>query len=334
MALLAAQGGNVLRPGHSASSEETMEAADAYGIMIDQPSGDGEGYWNTSSNPTADDLQLKQELHRDMIIRDRSHPSILDWERDNGGMNPTLADELGTLESTWDRIDKRVGADRTYSPAYGFMDECDGAGCEAGNKEQNPDNPAFGAEYWDNKGTGRGLAWDYELDSAAPYLDDWRKGKAANTFGMAQWYGWDSGRGESLGGVPKSAQHGELCPVAWLLLHGRKSLSPAALLHLPGQLGTLFDPAVGSPGASLESRLRVHTGHSDSGERVQQLFCSSPADQRRRQGSGHRSRTSGSDAQSVEHQLQLGSKPEHNRYAGPGPLDGELGSGHSHRGMH
>ena len=188
MAQIAAQGGNVWRPGHSTSSEEMVEAADAYGIMIDQPSGDGEGYWNASSNPTADDEQLKQELHRDMIIRDRSHPSILDWERDNGGMNPTLANELGTIETTWDDINPRVSADRTYSPTYGFMDECDGAGCEAGNKEQNPNNPAFGAEYWDNMGTGRGLAYDYELAFAAPYLDDWRQGREANAFGMAQWY--------------------------------------------------------------------------------------------------------------------------------------------------
>lgn len=188
MAQIAAQGGNVWRPGHSTSSEEMVQAADAYGIMIDQPSGDGEGYWNASSNPTADDLQLKQELHRDMIIRDRSHPSILDWERDNGGMNATLANELAILETTWDNINPRGSADRTYSPAYGWIDECDGAGCEAGNKEQNPNNPAFGAEYWDNMGTGRGLAYDYELAFAAPYLDDWRQGREANAFGMAQWY--------------------------------------------------------------------------------------------------------------------------------------------------
>ena len=188
MAQIAAQGGNVWRPGHSTSSEELVEAADAYGIMIDQPSGDGEGYWNASSNPTADDLVLKQELHRDMIIRDRSHPSILDWERDNGGMNAALASELGTIETTWDNINPRGSADRTYSPSFGLIDECDGAGCEAGNKQQNPNNPAFGAEYWDNMGTGRGLAYDYELAFAAPYLDDWRKGRAANAFGMAQWY--------------------------------------------------------------------------------------------------------------------------------------------------
>ncbi|MGA9670542.1 MAG: fibronectin type III domain-containing protein [Terracidiphilus sp.] len=192
MAQIAAQGGNVWRVGHSTSSEELVEAADAYGIMIDQPSGDGEGYWNATSNATADDLTLKQELHRDMIIRDRSHPSILDWEEDNGGMNPTLADELSTLGTQWDNINPRVQADRTYSPAYAYMGECDGAGCEGGIKDQNPNNPAFGAEYWDDMGTGRGLAWDYELAFAAPYLDDWRQGREANAFGIAQWYFADS----------------------------------------------------------------------------------------------------------------------------------------------
>ena len=185
LAQFAAGGGNVWRPGHSTSSEEFVAAADAYGIMIDQPSGDGEGSF---TNPSADDAQLKQELHRDMIIRDRSHPSILDWEMDNGGNNLTLANQLNAIGLQWDAINPRKQASRAYSPQYAFIDECDGAGCEVGNKQQNPNNPAFGAEYWDNVGTGRGLAWDYELAFANGYLNDWRNGRANNTFGMAQWY--------------------------------------------------------------------------------------------------------------------------------------------------
>jgi len=196
MQLLAAQGGNVLRPGHSTSSEEVVEAADALGIMIDQPSGDGEGNWN-AGNYTADDWQLKQEVHRDMIVRDRSHPSILDWERDNGGLTDAIASQLATIESTWDHINTRASADRGYQPSWGLIDECDGAGCEIGNKGEFPNNPAFGAEYWDNTGTARG-AWDYELAFAAQYVDDWRRGRAANAFGMAQWYAWDSPGEQSL----------------------------------------------------------------------------------------------------------------------------------------
>ena len=190
LAQFAAAGGNVWRPGHSTSSEEFVAAADAYGIMVDQPSGDGEGYWGIGPNggPTADDLQLKQELHRDMIIRDRSHPSILDWEEDNGGMNAELSAALATVETTWDGIQVRKQATRSGNPSYAFINECDSAGCEIANKTSNPDYPAFGAEYWDNIGTGRGLAYDNELAFAAPYIDDWRRGREANAFGMAQWY--------------------------------------------------------------------------------------------------------------------------------------------------
>jgi hypothetical protein len=188
MAQFAESGGNVWRPGHSTSSEEFVEAADAYGIMIDQPSGDGEGSF---ANPSADDMMLKTEIHRDMIIRDRSHPSILDWEEDNGGNNVGLVSTLASLEAQWDNINPRQQATRAYLPAYANyvgLQECDGAGCESGIKQSNPTKPAFGAEYWDNIGTGRGLAWDNELAFAAPYLNDWRNGRVNNAFGMAQWY--------------------------------------------------------------------------------------------------------------------------------------------------
>ncbi|MCU1248028.1 MAG: coagulation factor 5/8 type domain protein [Edaphobacter sp.] len=188
LAQFAASGGNIWRPGHSTSSEEFVEAADAYGIMIDQPSGDGEGSF---TNPSADNTTLKTEIHRDMIIRDRSHPSILDWEEDNGGNNLSLVSTLASLEAQWDNINPREQATRAYLPSYSNyvgIDECDGVGCESGIKQTYPSKPAFGAEYWDNIGTGRGLAWDNELAFAAPYLKAWREGRANNTFGMAQWY--------------------------------------------------------------------------------------------------------------------------------------------------
>ncbi|MGI4828982.1 MAG: discoidin domain-containing protein [Janthinobacterium lividum] len=188
LALFAAGGGNIWRPGHSTASEEFVDAADAYGIMIDEPSGDGEGSF---TSPSADDQTLKTELHRDMIIRDRSHPSILDWEEDNGGNNLSLVTTLASLEAKWDNINPRQQATRAYLPAYKSyvgINECDGAGCEVGIKSSTPTLPAFGAEYWNDVGTGRGLAWDNELAFAAPFVDDWRKGRAANTFGMAQWY--------------------------------------------------------------------------------------------------------------------------------------------------
>ena len=182
--LFAAGGGNLWRPGHSTTSEEFVDAADAYGVMIVQPSGDGENGFNT---PTADDVTLKKELHRDMIIRDRSHPSILAWESDNGVTNHAVGAALIAIDQTWDPINSRVAADRTPDPANGLLLGCTLEGCEIGVKNQFPNNPAWGSEYWGN-GTARGLAYDFELAFVAPFLNDWHKSRQANAFGMAQWY--------------------------------------------------------------------------------------------------------------------------------------------------
>ena len=184
LAQFAAAGGNIWRPGHSTTSEEFVNAADAYGIMIDQPSGDGEEAFAT---PPANDVTLKKELHRDMIIRDRSHPSILDWESNNGTMAESVGTALLAINQTWDPINTRVAADRTPDPVNGYVLGCTLQGCEVGVKNQYPNNPAYGMEYWGN-GTARGLAYDYELAFAAPFLDSWRQGREANAFAMSQWY--------------------------------------------------------------------------------------------------------------------------------------------------
>jgi len=195
LSLLAAEGGNIYRPGHSTSSEEFVNAADAYGIMIDQPSGDNEEAFAAAGNPTPDMITLKEELHRDMIVRDRSHPSIFDWESNNGTMEESIGTALLSINSQWDPINTRVAADRTPDNVNGYLLGCTLEGCEVGVKEttdsalgQNlTNNPAWGSEYW-GTGTARGLAWNYELAFVAPFLDNWRLGKAADAMGMAQWY--------------------------------------------------------------------------------------------------------------------------------------------------
>ena len=184
LAQFVAAGGNIWRPGHSSSSEEFVNAADEYGVMVDQPSGDGEEAFAT---PPADDVTLKEELHRDMIVRDRSHPSILDWESNNGTMAESIGTALLAIDKTWDPINTRAAADRTPDPVNGYVLGCTLQGCEVGVKNQFPNNPAYGMEYWGN-GTGRGLAYDYELAYVAPFLDSWRQGRAANAFAMSQWY--------------------------------------------------------------------------------------------------------------------------------------------------
>ena len=181
---LAAEGGNIYRPGHSTSSEEFVNAADAYGIMIDQPSGDNE---EAFASPTADMVTLKEELHRDMIVHDRSHASILDWESNNGTMEESVGEALLAINSQWDPINTRVAADRTPDPVNGYLLGCTLEGCEVGVKNDFPNNPAWGAEYW-GTGTARGLAWNYEIAFVAPFLGNWRQGRAADAMGMAQWY--------------------------------------------------------------------------------------------------------------------------------------------------
>ncbi|HVJ51622.1 MAG TPA: beta-1,3-glucanase family protein [Aliidongia sp.] len=189
--LLAEAGGSLYRPGHSTESEEFVDAADAFGIMIVQPSGEGEGAFSAHCDAQpCDDQTLKSELHRDMIVRDRNHPSILAWEADNGAIDTEFAQSLKALSKVWDPINTRAQADRTPNPANGDILGCTLEGCEVLVKQEFPGNPAWGAEYW-GTGTAR-QAWDSELAFAAPFLDNWRQGKQANTFGMVQWYLADS----------------------------------------------------------------------------------------------------------------------------------------------
>jgi len=87
----------------------------------------------------------------------------------------------------WDPVNTRIAADRTPDPVNGYLLGCTLEGCEVGVKNEFPNNPAWGSEYW-GTGTARGLAWNFEIAFVAPFLDNWRQGKAANTMGMAQWY--------------------------------------------------------------------------------------------------------------------------------------------------
>ena len=199
LAQLAAAGGALWRPGHSSSSPEFVAAADAYGIFIVQPSGDGENGFATACSAAAANFQqcqdketLKKELHRDMIIRDRSHPSILAWEANNGAMHEDYAAALKQVSLQWDPINSRAQSDRTPDVNNGDVISCDGAGCETYlHTHDAASKPVYGAEYWANWGTQR-TAYDYELAFALQYLNPWTQARKVNTFGTAQWYFADS----------------------------------------------------------------------------------------------------------------------------------------------
>jgi hypothetical protein len=183
--IMADCGGNLWRPGHSSCSPGFVAACDNYGIMLVQPSGEGEGAFSAS---TTTDYRgtLKSEIHRDMIIRDRNNPSILAWESSNGAMATPLAQALKAISVQWDPVNTRAQADRTPNSANGDILSCTLSGCEIGVKRQFPNNPAWCAEAW-NRSSAR-FAYDYEIAFAAQYVQNWRASVAASCFGVCQWY--------------------------------------------------------------------------------------------------------------------------------------------------
>ncbi len=196
--LLAQAGGSLYRPGHSSEGPEFIAAADALGVMLIQPSGDGEnGFANlcptatgsnrpNGCNANGDDMELKKETHRDMIIHDRNNPSVLAWEADNGSTDTSFAQSLKALSRVWDPVNTRAQSDRTPNPANGDILGCSGDGCDIGVKNQYPTSPAWGSEYWGD-GVQRSL-YDYELLFAMNPVKNWSQGLRQNVFGMAHWY--------------------------------------------------------------------------------------------------------------------------------------------------
>jgi len=183
--LLADIGGNLWRPGHSPCSPGFVDACDNYGIMLIQPSGEGEGAFSATIATDPRGI-LKSEIHRDMIIRDRNNPSILSWESSNGAIATPFAQSLKAISVVWDSIHTRAQADRTPNPANGDILSCTLSGCENLVKSTYPNNPAWGAEYWG--GASSRFAYDNELQFAGEFLQKWKSAKNANCFGMAQWY--------------------------------------------------------------------------------------------------------------------------------------------------
>jgi beta-galactosidase len=187
--LLADIGGNLWRPGHSSCSPAFVDACDAFGIMIIQPSGEGEGSFSTTSiNTPATKRTVKKEIHRDVIIRDRNHPSILAWEGSNAGMDPDYCDTLRTLGRTWDSLAPKAMAVRgtPYVAGQNDLHGCTLTGCDAQQKPLKPDWPWWGSEYW-GRASAR-YAYNNQVEFSGEFLRDWAAGIKNKCFGMVQWY--------------------------------------------------------------------------------------------------------------------------------------------------
>jgi fructose-specific component phosphotransferase system IIB-like protein len=185
--ILAKIGGSLWRPGHSSCSPGFVQACNDEGIMLMQPSGEGEGAFSTGANPTADRVTLKEEIQRDVCVRDRNNPSILAWEVSNGDIDPNLANAFRTVCKTWDPITPRAISVRG-GPQFqaGDLIACTVTGCEMGLKNGHPLCPAWGAEAWGHQAAR--FAYDYELLFAEEFVQNWRKNIQQNCFGLCQWY--------------------------------------------------------------------------------------------------------------------------------------------------
>ena len=187
--ILADAGGRLWRPGHSSCSPGFVEACDAYGVMLIQPSGEGEGAFSAGANATDYRKGLKLELHRDMVIRDRNNPSILSWEASNGDIDPAFATLTRNVSNTWDSLAPRAQSCRG-GPGYvvGDLIACTLTGCDAQQKPFHPQCPWWGAESWGRQSSR--FAYDYEIWFAAEFLRNWSADLTNTThpFGICQWY--------------------------------------------------------------------------------------------------------------------------------------------------
>ena len=203
--LMTGAGGRFVRPGHCASSPETVAACDAYGVMMAQPSGDNEYLFQ---KPSATDLTLKKELHRDLMIRDRNHPSILMWEDDNGCSVPGLVADLVKITEEWDSVQPRMNSPRDQHGVYKgdlipgktVLGQCNGGRPiswikpfegKAENKEAAappfPSVPTWNAEAWIARDARH--HWENEVKYSEMFYNSWLDQKDnGKIFAYAQWY--------------------------------------------------------------------------------------------------------------------------------------------------
>lgn len=185
--LLSEAGGRLLRPGHSPSAPSTIEASDQYGVAVLQPSGDDEGHVgddNAWKNP-------KFEYQRDIIIRDRNHPSIAIWELANGSTTDGAAHGVDSIITQWDNINRRsLGIkDFMHGGVAGPVVFGNGMAGTGGNaKGLQPDLPAMNYEAWDFTIPWQRSDWNHAENYSEVYIQKWLNEKKQNLFGWIQWY--------------------------------------------------------------------------------------------------------------------------------------------------
>jgi len=98
--------GNIVRWGHCAGPVPALEEGDRIGYLNWQPNVSGENDYK------GDVWKLKTDIMRDLIIRDRNHPSLVFWEGNNRDLSVEHTKELKEIVAKWDWIAPRPYADR------------------------------------------------------------------------------------------------------------------------------------------------------------------------------------------------------------------------------
>ena len=190
MKLLSEAGGRLLRPGHSPSAPSTVGASDQFGICVIQSSGDDEGHVGNDGfwgNP-------KFEYQRDIIVRDRNHPSIAIWELANGKTTGEVAHGVDSIITQWDNINRRIMGtkDFQFGSAAGVLGPtCFGEGMAGTGeiaKNKYPNLPVLNYEAWDFTIPWARSDWAHAEGYTESYLQKWVGEKKANLFGWVMWY--------------------------------------------------------------------------------------------------------------------------------------------------
>ncbi len=106
MKMMKDAGGNLVRWGHCAGPVAELDEGDRIGFFNWQPNLSGEGDY------TGDVWKGKMQVLRDLLIRDRNHPSICWWEGNNQDVTVDHFTEMKNLVHQWDWIAPRPFADR------------------------------------------------------------------------------------------------------------------------------------------------------------------------------------------------------------------------------
>jgi hypothetical protein len=186
MKLLAECGGSMLRPGHASIATQTVEACDAYGICLMQPSGDGE--WNVVPGQNA--YAYKDENHRDVLIRDRNHPSIAAWELNNGAkttQTPGLIKRLIDTVKLYDHFRPRASHSRDETDYFPTVQgELILGNSYTFNRSGTKLNyPYFCAESWMSANARYSYPWEVQHTDA--YVDERNKVLRDKGLGYAHW---------------------------------------------------------------------------------------------------------------------------------------------------